>query len=237
MTFRSSKWFALSVMAWVLASAAMVPAAAAQDLNAVLAKLDAGAAKFKSAQADVVWENVQTQPIYDSDKQAGTILFARAGGQVEVALHLKTDNGKPIVKDMIYADGKGKLYDGQLKQLQVFEVGDKKSSLDAFLTLGFGGSGADLEKAWTVTYEGAEAVNGAQAAKLQLVPKDAAVAKTSPKVILWVDMDKGVGLKQQRFDASGNYAVITYSNIKLGVPVGSGAFQMKTPSGTQVVNH
>jgi outer membrane lipoprotein-sorting protein len=232
MTFFLRKWFALSVMA-----AALTPAAIAQDLAAVMAKLDAAAAKFKSAQADVAWENVQTQPIFDSDKQAGTILFARAGGQVEVALHLKTDNGKPIVKDMIYADGKGKLYDGQLKQLQVFAVGDKKSSLDAFLTLGFGGSGVDLQKAWTVSYEGAEAVNGIQAAKLQLIPKDPGLAKTAPKVLLWVDLDKGVGLKQQRFDASGNYAVISYSNIKLGVPVSGNAFQVKTPSGTQVVNH
>jgi outer membrane lipoprotein-sorting protein len=232
MTFLPRKWFVLSMMAVLL-----IPAAMAQDLNSVLAKLDAAAAKFKSAQADVVWENVQTQPIYDSDKQAGTILFARAGGQVEVALHLRSDNGHPIVKDMIYANGQGKLYDGQLKQLQVFAVGDKKSSLDAFLTLGFGGSGADLQKAWTVTYEGTEAVNGAQAAKLQLIPKDPAVAKTAPKVILWVDMDKGVGLKQQRYDASGNYAVISYSNIKLGGSVSGSAFQMKTPAGTQVVNH
>lgn len=232
MTFLPRKWFALSLMA-----AALAPTARAQDLAGVMAKLDAAAVKFKSAQADVVWENVQTQPIYDSDKQAGTILFARANGQVEVALHLKSDNGKPIVKDMVYANGQGKLYDGQIKQLQVFAVGDKKSSLDAFLTLGFGGSGADLQKNWTVTYQGAEAVNGAQAAKLELIPKDPGVAKTAPKVILWVDLDKGVGLKQQRFDASGNYAVISYSNIKLGVPVSGNAFQIKTPSGTQVVNH
>jgi outer membrane lipoprotein-sorting protein len=230
------KCFAFSAIVLTGALVA-VPCRAADDLSGVLAKMDASAAKFKSAQADVVWDAVQTQPILDSDKQAGTILFARSGGQVQVALHLRSDQGRPMQKDMIYAGGVGKLYDAQVKQMQVFAVGDKKSALDAFLTLGFGGSGADLQKSWTIKYDGAEAVGGVQAAKLELVPKDASVAKATPKVLLWIDLDKGVGLQQQRYDASGNYTMITYSNVKLGVPVPSHAFELKPPSGTQIVNH
>jgi outer membrane lipoprotein-sorting protein len=140
-------------------------------------------------------------------------------------------------KDMVYAGGVGKLYDAQVKQMQVFAVGDKKSALDAFLTLGFGGSGVDLQKSWTIKYDGTEAVDGVQAAKLELVSKDAEIAKSTPKVLLWIDLNKGVGLKQQRFDASGNYTLITYSNVKLGVPVPAHAFELKPPSGTQIVNH
>jgi len=223
----SRKWLVLSTMAVFFAIAGLVAGAQAQDLNAVMAKLDASAAKFKSAQADVSWDSVQTEPIPDTDNQKGTILLARSGGDVEVALHIRSHNGGPMVKDMVYSNGQGKLYDGQTKQTQVFAAGDKKSSLDAFLTLGFGGSGADLQKNWTVTYQGSEAVNGVQAAKLQLIPKDPATAKSTPKVILWVDTNQGVGVKQQRYDSSGNYSLITYSNIKLGVPVHSGAFQLK----------
>lgn len=227
MHFLPRKWFALKALAVVLASAGMVSVAGAQDLSAVLAKLDASAAKFKSAEADVLWDAVQTQPIPDSDKQGGTILFARSGSDVEVAIHFKTHNGKPYVKNVVYANGQGKMYDGDTKQTQTFAAGNNKSALDAFLTLGFGGSGADLQKNWTVTSQGTEAVNGAQAAKLQLIPKDPAVAKTTPKVILWVDMDKGVGVQQQRFDTTGNYSMITYSNIKMGAKAPSSAFELK----------
>jgi len=225
MILEPRKRFVLIAMAFAFASSGWIAPARAQDLHAVVAKLDASAAKFKSAQADVVWDAVQTQPIPDSDKQAGTILFARSGSDVKVALHLTSHNGKPFKKTMVYANGQGKLNDGSATQ--TFAAGNNKSTLDAFLTLGFGGSGADLEKNWTVTDQGTEAVNGVQAAKLQLIPKDPAVAKATPKVILWVDMDKGVGVQQQRFDTSGNYSMITYSNIKMGVSAPASAFQLK----------
>jgi outer membrane lipoprotein-sorting protein len=221
----------------LLALTAVSPALAADDLEKVLARLDASAAKFKSAQADITWDNVQTAPIEDKDTQVGTVLFERKDGQVQMALHIKTDNGKPVLKDMVYAGGVGKLYEPKLKQMQVFKVGDKRSQLDTFLTLGFGGSGKELTKNWTVSYAGTEAVGGVSAAKLQLVPRDAEVAKSAPKVLLWVDLDKGVAVKQQRFDPSGNYVIFSYGNLKLNGPMPSGAFEIKTASGTQIVNH
>jgi len=229
------KFFAFSGM--VLAAVLALPAFAADDLAKVLARLDTEAGQFKSAQADITWDNVQTQPIQDDDKQVGTVLFERKNGQVQMALHIKTDNGKPVPKDLVYTGGVGKLYEPLLKQMQVFKVGDRQSQLDSFLTLGFGGSGKDLQKSWDVSYAGTEQVGGITAAKLQLTPRDAALAKTAPKVLLWIDLDKGVAVKQQRYDAAGGYVIFTYANIKLNGPVPSGAFQIKTASGTQIVNH
>ena len=213
------------------------PANAPTDLDKVLARLDASAAKFKSAQAQIVWDNVQTKPIEDDDKQTGTALFERKDGQMKVAVHLKTFDGKPVEKDMVYADGVGKLYEARLKQVQVFKVGDKRSELDTFLTLGFGGSGKDLEKSWIVSYEGAEQVSGITAAKLQLAPRDASLAKTAPKVLLWIDMDKGVAVKQQRFANDGSYVMFAYSDIRLNSKIPDDAFAIKTAPGTQTINH
>lgn len=229
------KLFAISAFLWVAAAA--LPARAADDLTKVLARLDAEAASFKSAQADIIWENVQTQPISDDDKQVGTVLFERRNGQVQMALHIKSDNGRPIQKDLVYASGVGKLYEPMVKQEQVFKVGDKQSQLDAFLTLGFGGSGKDLQKSWDVSYLGAEQVDGVSTAKLQLVPRDAALAKTTPKVLLWIDMGKGVAVKQQRFNGDAGYVLFIYSNVRLNGSVPSGAFEIKTAPGTQIVNH
>jgi outer membrane lipoprotein-sorting protein len=210
---------------------------AADNLDSVIAKLDSSAKNFKSAQADILWDNVQVKPIEDDDKQVGTVLFERKSDQMQVAVHLKTDNGQPVQKDMVYAAGIGKLYEARLKQMQVFKLGDKRAEMETFLTLGFGGSGQDLKKNWTVDYAGTEALNGVTAAKLQLVPRDASLAKTAPKVLLWIDMDKGVALKQQRFDPAGNYVVFTYSNIRLNTKISSDAFEIKTAPGTQTVNH
>jgi outer membrane lipoprotein-sorting protein len=235
--FRKASFGGAPAIFAVLAIVAL-PLRAADDLDKVIAKLDASAKTFTSAQADIAWDNVQTQPVLDKDSQVGTAIFARAkNGQMQVAVHIKTDNGKPVLKDLSYADGVGKMYEPALKQIQVFKVGDKSSQLETYLTLGFGGSGQDLTKNWQITSAGTESINGVQAAKLQLAPRDPAMAKTAPKVLLWIDLDKGVALKQQRFDSAGNYVVFTYSNIQLNKKVPSNAFEIKTASGTQVVNH
>ena len=227
-----------AILAVLAIAVAALPVRAADDLDKVIAKLDTSAKTFTSAQADIVWDNVQTQPVLDKDSQVGAAIFARAkNGQMQVAVHIKTDNGKPVLKDLSYADGVGKMYEPSIKQIQIFKVGDKGGQLESFLTLGFGGSGQDLMKNWQITDAGTEAVNGVQAAKLQLVPRDPALAKTAPKVLLWIDLDKGVAVKQQRFDTAGNYVIFTYSNIQLNKKVPSNAFEIKTASGTQVVNH
>jgi len=242
MTFlRKARFAAVPAIVAVLALTAIITARAADDLNnldKVIARLDASAKTFTSAQADIVWDNIQTQPVPDKDSQTGTVLFARGkDGQMQVAVHIKTDNGKPLQKDLSYTGGIGKMYEPAIKQMQVFKVGDKSGQLETFLTLGFGGSGQDLKKNWEIASAGTEAVNGVQAAKLQLVPHDPALAKTTPKVLLWIDLDKGVALKQQRFDSTGNYVVFIYSNIELNKKVPSGAFEIKTASGTQIVTH
>jgi outer membrane lipoprotein-sorting protein len=224
-------------LALVLFAGAAIPARCGDDLAPILGKLDATSKTFKSAQADILWDHVQTKPIEDRDTQAGTILVARDGGETKVALHIKTDNGQPALKDMVYAGGTGRMYQPSIKQMQVFKVGENKAALDAFLTLGFGGSGQDLSKNWNITLLGTEAVNGVSGAKLQLTPKDAKVAESTPKVLLWIDVNQGIALKQQRFQSDGTYLVFTYSNIKLNSKVPGGAFDIKTAPGTQVVNH
>jgi outer membrane lipoprotein-sorting protein len=239
MTFAHNFRFRIAVSITLSALiGAVVPANAADDLDKVIARLDASAKTFTSAEADIKWDNTQVQPVPDTDSQVGTVLFARGkDGQMQVALHIKSDNGQPVQKDMVYSDGVGKLYEAAIKQLQVFKVGDKSAQLESFLTLGFGGSGQDLKKNWNITSEGTEQVNGVSAAKLQLAPRDAAVAKTAPKVLLWIDLDKGLAVKQQRFDATGNYVVFTYTNIHPNAKAGHDAFNLKTPKDTTVVNH
>ena len=214
-----------------------LPTVAADDLNAVLAKLDAASVKFKSAAADINWDNVQTEPIPDKDSQVGTVLFERKNGQLSMALHLKTDNGKPVPKDMVYAGGQFKLYEPLLKQIQVFQAGANRADYDTFLTLGFGGSGKDLVKNWHVTYAGTETIDGTSTDKLELLPIQDSVKKNITKVILWINMENGIAIRQRSIDPTGNYREVTYSHIQLNAPVPSGAFEVKTASGTRVVNH
>jgi outer membrane lipoprotein-sorting protein len=236
MTFFRRNVF-VALIAVLMLGSGIRSAFAAEDLAGVLAKLDAASTKFKSAQADLTTDIVQTQPLPDEDKQTGTVLFQRKDGQLQMALHLKTDNGKPVLKDLVFAGGVLKLYEPRLKQMQIFKAGANRAQADTILTVGFGGSGKDLQKTWDVSYAGSEQVEGKNTAKLELVPKDAGVKNTFPKVMLWVDMENGIAVKQQFFDPSGNYKLAIYRNVRLNGSVPGDAFEIKTASGTQVINH
>ena len=75
----------------------------------------------------------------------------------------------------------------------------------AFLVLGFGGSGEDLKKSFDVTYQGEETVDGVATAKLQLVPKSDKVRSNFQKIILWIDLERGISVQQKLMQSEGDY--------------------------------
>ena len=61
------------------------PAASAQnpaELNAVLTRMDQAAAKFKTTQADFVWDQY-SKVVNETDTQKGTLYFRRTKSGVE----------------------------------------------------------------------------------------------------------------------------------------------------------
>ena len=80
-------------------------------------------------------------------------------------------------------------------------------------------------------------MGGVAATRLELLPREESLKKNVAKVILWVDLDRGVALKQRFDDPSGNYREVTYKNLKLNGGVPGDAFEIKTAPGTTVQNH
>ena len=78
-----------------------------------------------------------------------------------------------------------------------------KAQLESFLTLGFGGSGKDLAKAWTISDLGDEVIDGVKTAKLDLVPKDPAVRKNCTHMTIWVDPVRGISAETKPLHAFG----------------------------------
>jgi outer membrane lipoprotein-sorting protein len=234
----SGRWFrhvGVSMMA-VLAFTAVAQAQSADgNLQKVLARLDETAAKFHTAKADVVWENVQTQPIFDKDTQTGSLDVERHKGKVSLALHLKTLDGKPVPKEMVYDGGEFKLYEPLLKQMTIFHTAGKEAQIESFLALGFGGSSAEMQQDWTVSYAGAETIGGVATEKLQLLPRTEATKQNVSKVVLWIDMQNGIAIRQQSFDPSGNYRLVNYTQLHLNSGLPANAFAIRMASGTRVM--
>ena len=213
----------------------------ATSLDAVLRKMDTVSANFRSAQAEFEWD--QYQKVIDEvvDVQAGTIYYRRSSKEIEMMANVKKAGAsasslKPEPKYVLFSEGKIRMYEPKIDRVTVYDLGKDKADLESYVVLGFGGSGQDLQKAFDVTYQGTENVNGVNAAKLQLVPKSDRVKKNYNRMILWIDPDKGVSVQQEFFTPQGDYRLCKYSSIKLGEKIPDEVFKLKTTGKTQTIS-
>jgi len=220
----------LRIFAAVLVFAPLAVSAQNADLQKILAQLDAASAKFQSAQADFVWDQY-TAVVQSHDYQKGTIAFRRTGSTIEMVARVKTENDQPAPKDVLYKAGELDFYQPELKQVTIFKAG---GNIERYLTLGFGGSGKDLAATWNIGYQGTETIEGVETAKLDLTPKQPGGNQQFTHITIWVDPKRGISLKQQVFQESGDWRIASYSNIKLN-SVPANAFELQLAPGTQKI--
>lgn len=201
------------------------------DLQKVIVELNAAAAKFSSAQADFTWDQF-TAVVQEHETQTGTIYFERKKSAIRMAAHIKQDNGKDAPKTVIYDGGEVNFYEPTIKQLTTIRAGANRGQFESFLTLGFGGSGKDLEANWKVTLLGSENMDGVSVAKLDLVPKEQKVLDNFTHVTIWVEPSRGISHKQIFYQPSGDLRTVTYKDIRYNTALAPELFQLKLPPGT-----
>jgi outer membrane lipoprotein-sorting protein len=204
-----------------------VSAGQAGHLDQVLHQMDTASAGFQSAQADLRKE-VFTKVVNDTQEQKGQIYFVRKGTATQMGMKLTT----PPEQVVEYKDAVVRVYNPGTNHIDIISAsGANKARFETFLTLGFGGSGRDLEKAWTIDDQGVEQVNDGQKAvpaeKLDLVSKDPDVRKNVSHVTIWVDPTRAVSLKQILYFPNGDTQTAYYSNIRLNTKVETGQFAIK----------
>jgi outer membrane lipoprotein-sorting protein len=209
------------------------PARAAEDLNSVIARLNAAAQNFHTVSADFRFVSLTTVPVEDTETQTGTVYYERTGKSFRMAAHIHAVNGQPVPKTYVYSNGEFKLWEGgNLDQVTTLT---KLGQYESWFMLGFGASGTELERMWNITYDGDETIDGVKTAKLELVPKDPTVRKNLPKVTVWMDTARGVSLKQLFDEGQGQTRTANYSNFKFNQSLPSDAFTFKTDRKTQYI--
>jgi outer membrane lipoprotein-sorting protein len=212
----------------VLVSAAamfcILPVAKAQscDTSKVLAEMDSASAKFQSTQADFKWDVLQSV-VDEHDIQSGTVYFQRHGDSTSMAAYIK----QPAEKTVFFNGSMLSLVQPEIKQETLFSAGSNRGQYESFLTLGFGGSGKDLQTNWTVTCQGMGPIDGTQTAKLDLKPKQQSVANMFSHVTVWIDPARSLGLKQIFYEPSGDNRTATYTAIKYNEKIPADIFKPK----------
>ena len=203
----------------------------AGDLDAVLRQMDAASANFRSAEADFKKDLFQ-RVVRETTTQAGTIYFLKTGGGLQMGAQI----APPGAKTLAYSGGTLQFFDQSTDHLTIVDARANQAQYESFLTLGFGGSGRDLEKAWKITDQGSETISDGTAnvktEKLDLVSKDPNGSNTFTHVTIWVDPARAVSLKQQFFTPSGDIQTATYSHIRYNAKVDTKKYAIKTDAKT-----
>jgi outer membrane lipoprotein-sorting protein len=222
----------LSVVCLAITPASLHAQPKPGHLDEVLRQMDAASLKFQSAEANFRWD-LYERVVKQTTTQTGTIYFKKQGGATVMGAKIVS----PSIKFLEYRDGRLRLFDPGVDHLTTVTSKGSHAQMESFLTLGFGGSGKDLVKAWTISDLGDELVDGIQTAKLDLVPKDPAVRSNCTHMTIWVDASRGISLKQSFYMPSEDYRTAVYTDIKYNQKVDEKPYQIKTDSKTTTDEH
>jgi outer membrane lipoprotein-sorting protein len=232
---------ALTSSLFVFAAGARPKAADADNLEAVLKKMDAASASFRTTQAEFEWDTYQRVIDEVDDVEKGIIYYRRTGKEIEMMAEVKVAGSdpsklKPEPKFVLFSKGVIRIYQPKTDQVTVYDVGKNRAAVESFLVLGFGGSGQDLVNAFDVTYGGPETIDGVATAMLQLIPKSEKVRNTYNKIFLWIDLDRGISVRQKFISPQQDYRLTKYSSIRMNEKVNEDVFKLKTTSKTQTIS-
>jgi outer membrane lipoprotein-sorting protein len=192
------------------------PSAYSQSVGAVLARMDAEAAKFHALSAAVEMVTY-TAIINDKTDERGTFeMQRRKSGEVRAIVRFP---GPQDARTIAFLGRIVRIYYPNTNAYQDFDVGKNADVLNQFLLLGFGSSGRDLAANYDITGEGQEKVAGKDTTKLLLIPKSQQVKNHLSKVEIWVPNDAAYPVQQEFYEPSGNYKIVTYTNAKLNPPM------------------
>jgi len=197
----------------------------AQNVDAILRRMDVAAPKFRAVTAEVEM-TTYTAVIGDKTPESGTLTMQRLpSGDVRAIIDFsaQTDARKIAFLGKIV-----RIYYPKLNQYQDYEVGKNSDVLNQFLLLGFGSSGRELARSYDISATGTEKIAGQDTTKLQLLPKDDKVKERLTRIEMWVPNEAAYPVQQKFYEPQGNYRNVSYSNIKLNPHI-SGLLDLKLP--------
>jgi len=214
----------------VLGVAAAPFAAAADSLDAILARMDASAKKFQSVTATLT-QSEYTAVIKQMDgPDAGELKIKRSGGHVSALLSFTGENAHTLA----VKGNTGWQYYPKAKTVDEYSLAKYAGTIDQFLLLAFGTSGSDLRKTYDVSLGGTDSIKGIQAARLVLKPKTEELKKVITMIELWIPEGQAAGIQEKVTEPSGNYILAEYSNVKMNPNLPDSAFDLKLPKDVQV---
>ena len=218
--------FSLYRVATLLLSFLFLTAATAlaDTLNDVLARMDTAAAAFKGMTAQMKRLD-HTAVINDTSEERGAVALRKTSKGVQILM----DSTFPDKRTLWFQGRNLQIYLPKINTIQIYDLGKKRDQIDQFLVLGFGVSGKELQKQYTIKFNGSETVNGVKTSRVDLTPKSKDAQELFQHLELWIPESEGHAVQQKVYLRGGDYKLLTYSEIKINPAQTDAAFDLKAP--------
>jgi hypothetical protein len=204
------------------------------DLPALLSRMDKAAAEFKAMTAQVTYVT-HTDVLNEDNTEAGTAIMQKVQpGEVAGMVDFVTPDPHSVTFEKRHVQR----YFPKIKTLEVFDLEKNGEQLDKFLMIGFGTTGAELARDYDMAASGAETPKGqtGRFVRLLLSPKSPEARLYVKTLELWIPQDGGpYPVRERILQPSGDYVVVTYSDLKINPVLKADAWQLKLPPGVKTV--
>lgn len=215
-----------AIIAWVgLCGVLGAPLGAAETVQAVLARMDREAADFHQLTARMK-RVTYTAILNDTETESGAIWLKRSGAKIEMRGEIYGDDARSFG----VRGSEGQMYYPKMKTVQIYDLGKARSLVDQFLLLGFGSSGKDIQKNYTVKVAGEDVVGGQKTTRLELLPHSKQLQEQITRVEVWIPLNAGHPVQQKFFKPANNYDLVVYSEILVNPGLPDSEFRLALPA-------
>lgn len=210
----------LVVLSFGFAFAALDPAE-----QAILAKMDKVGPTFHGMSAKIKRVSY-TAIIKDTSEEAGTFLLKKNSPRdVQVLINFIA----PDQKTVAIHNTKVEVYLPKINTVQEYDLGQYRGLVNQYLLLGFGSTGKELAKEYTIKAAAVEKLAGQETTRLNLVAKSPKVLEQFPEIVLWISNDTVAPLQQKLIAPSGDYYMATYQDVQLNPSFPPNALTLQLP--------
>jgi outer membrane lipoprotein-sorting protein len=204
-------------------------AANAEPLDTILARMDSAAKTSNSFAANVKWDDF-TKVLNSTDVLAGTIKMKRT--PKGVVGHMDIDQPPAAAKIYIFTGTGMEQFSPKANLVEEWRSDAISKSINQYLLLVFGTTGADIRKNFDAKAGGEETVVGAKTTRLELIPKDKKARDVASKIEMWVPAGQTYAVQVRTTAPNGDTRTWQYQDAKLNPGLPDSAFIFTPPAGT-----
>ncbi len=204
------------------------PDSGLQDL---LGRMDQAAGSFQAMSANVKYVT-HTAVLDDNSDEGGTVLMKKVRANLVQGL---IDFITPDRRTVTIEQRKVQVYTPNMKTVQIFDLGKHGEQLDQFILIGFATSGTELARGYSMKVLGLEKALGQKTIRVELVPKSEQARDYLQKLDLWIPERPAqpYPIQEKIYQKSGDYRLVTYSDMKINPPLKPDALKLKLPTGVK----